>query len=51
MGGRDGVAAVVGVCFLTVHRTSLVVSHRYCITEANVADFTGFIRSNFGWIV
>jgi len=44
-------AAIVWVYFLTVHQTSLLVSHRYCIAESEAADFAGSIRSNFGWII
>jgi len=44
-------AAVDRVCFLTVHGTSLLVSDRYWIAEAEAADFTKSIQSNFGWII
>jgi len=43
-------AAIVRVYFLTVHQMSLLVSDHW-IAKAEVADFTGSIRSNFGWSV
>jgi len=44
-------ADVVQVYFLTVRRTSLLVSDRYWITKEEMADFTESILPNFGWIV
>jgi len=41
----------MGVYFLTVHGRSLSVSDRYRIADSEAADFTGSVRSNFGWIV
>ena len=41
----------MGVYFLTVHGRSLSVPDRYGIADSEAADFTGSVRSNFGWIV
>jgi len=40
-----------GHYFLKVHGRSVSVSDRYGITDSEAADFTGSVRSNFGWIV
>jgi len=37
--------------FLPVHGRSLSVSDRYWIADSEGANFTGSVRSNFGWIV
>jgi len=37
--------------FLMVHGRSLSISDRYWIADSEVADFTGSVGSNFGWIV
>jgi len=42
---------LMGVYFLTVHGRSLSVSDRYWIADSEAVDFTGSVRSNFGWIV
>ena len=42
---------LMGVYFLTVHGRSLSVPDRYWIADSEAADFTGSVRSNFGWIV
>jgi len=42
---------LMGVYFLMVHGRSLLVSDRYWIADLEAADFTGPVRSNFGWIV
>jgi len=42
---------LMSVYFLTVRGRSLSVSDWYWIGDSEVADFTGLVRSNFGWIV
>ena len=42
---------IIGIYFLTVHGRSLSVSDQYWTADSEAADFTGSVRSNFGWIV
>jgi len=42
---------LMDIYFLTIHGRSLSVSDRYWTADSEAADFTGSVRSNFGWIV